>query len=55
MIPYCHGEKMVPTFRYLGSNGKIFITYQCMFCGNKEEIELEVEGPFDSFWLGKIK
>jgi hypothetical protein len=41
MEPYCHGEKMVPTYRYLGKNAKIFITYRCMFCGNKEEVELK--------------
>ena len=40
MIPYCHGVEMTPTYRYLGVGGKIFITYRCMYCGNKEEVEV---------------
>jgi hypothetical protein len=39
-VPYCHGEKMAPTYRYLGKNGKICITHRCMFCGNKKEVEI---------------
>ena len=39
-VPNCHGEPMQPTFRYLGSKGKIMVTYRCMFCGNKEEVEI---------------
>lgn len=40
MSPYCHGEPMIPSNRYLGSNGKIFITYRCIYCGNKKEEEI---------------
>jgi len=39
IIPYCHGEKMQPVYRYL-DKGIIYRTFICNFCGRKEEVVL---------------
>jgi hypothetical protein len=41
--PYCHGEPMQPSYRYLGEDGHIYITYICNLagCDHKEEVIVE--------------
>jgi len=39
--PYCHGEKMQRTYRFKGSDGKIYVIYQCNHCSNREVREVE--------------
>jgi hypothetical protein len=38
-IPWCHGEKMAPTYRYLGKDGNLWTTYRCMYCHSKQEVK----------------
>jgi hypothetical protein len=40
MRPECHGKKMQPGKRYLRGRDKVFITYRCIFCGHKEEVQI---------------
>lgn len=43
--PYCHGEPMEPTYRFLAADEVIYRTWVCTHfkCGNKTELPLYVE------------
>jgi hypothetical protein len=38
MRPICHGIKISPSYR-TERDGKVYIMYQCMTCGRKNEVQ----------------
>ena len=45
-IPYCHGEPMIPTYRYRDTDGKIYRTFTCGLCNRHEEKKEEKDNDY---------